>query len=413
MIGKLGIDDVAAVGAAGKPYFVLLIVLFGISGGTGILVSQFWGKKDGAGVARNVSISILLSLAFSIPFFLILNIFSETIIGFASTNQNVIHLGSEYLKIISFNMIIHSIIISLYVGLRSTGQASKCTILSAVGVTSNIILNYILIFGKLGFEPMGLKGAAYSTLFSAILEVSLVILVSFKFNSSYRLNIREIRIGKEDIRKLLNLSIPIAINGLLWAGGVYIYFIIYGKLGSESLAIMTMLGPLDSFSVAFFSGVSTGASVLLGHSLGRKEFHKANREAWVFILLGLIIGFIISILLFIGESFYLSLYNEISPETMIIARRTYKVFLLMVIFKSINVPAIVGVLRSGGDTKFVLFLDLLSQWLVGIPLGLMGVFLWKLPLMWVFALITGEEFVKIFAALIRVRSKKWVNNLVG
>lgn len=415
MIGKLGVEEVAAVGAAGKPFFVLIIVLFGISGGTSILTSQYWGKKDGEGVSKNVLLSMMLSLCFSVPFFLILNTFSKTIVGFASDNPEVISLGSEYLKIVSINMVIHSLMMSQYVGLRSTNQASKCTAISAIGVISNILLNYILIFGKLGFPALGLKGAALGTLISAVIECTVLTFVTFNLNNAYKLKVAKLSslLDKEDIRKLLNLSIPIGINGLLWAGGVYIYFIIYGKIGSNELAIMTMLGPLDSFSVAFFSGVATGASVLLGHSLGNKEFQKAWRESWVFICLGLIIGFVIMILFYLGENFYLGLYTELDKETMLLASKAYKIFLVMIIFKSINVPVIVGILRSGGDTKFVLFLDLFSQWLVGIPLGFLGVFLWGLPLHWVFALIAGEEFVKIFVSLYRVKSKKWINNLVG
>lgn len=415
MIGKLGVEEVAAVGAAGKPFFVLIIVLYGISGGTSILTSQYWGKKDGSGVSRNVLLSTFISLCFSIPFYLVLNIFSETIVSFASSNPQVIKLGSEYLSIVSINMVIHSLMMSQYVGLRSTNQASKCSITSLIGVSTNILLNYILIFGKFGMPAMGLKGAAYGTVISAIIEFTALTIVSTKFNKAYSLKVKSLSklFDKEAIKKLLDLSIPIGINGLLWAGGVYVYFIIYGKLGSNELAIMTMLNPLDSFSVAFFMGVSTGASVLLGQSLGKKDFDKAWRESWLFMILGLLTGIVIVTFLYFAKGFYLGLYTELNSTAMALASKTYFVFMGIVIFKSFNVPTIVGILRSGGDTKFVLFLDLCSQWLVGIPLGLLGVFVWKLPLPYVFALITGEEFVKIFISLIRVKSKKWMNNLVG
>lgn len=414
MIGKLGVDQVAAVGAAGKPFFVLVIVIFGITSGTGILVAQYWGKKDKNGVSKNIILSIIISLIVVIPVYILINIFTPQIVSLASNNKNVIALGSQYLKIVSNNLIFQAFIVSLYIGLRTTGQAAKCTVLSFIGVALNIILNYILIFGKLGFEPMGLKGAAYATLISCIIETTMVILVSIFYNKSYSLSLKSFKrsIKKSDLNKLLKLSIPISINGLFWSAGVYIYFIIYGRLGNEELAIMTMLNPLDSFTVSFYMGVATGASILLGHALGRKEYKKAWYESWLFLILGLISGVILCISLYLLRGNYLSLFSSIKGSTLLIAQKVYLIFIIQLLCKSINVTAIVGIIRSGGDTKFVLFLDLFSQWFVGIPLGLVGAFVLKLPLPQVFAFILGEELIKIFFSIHRMGKKKWMNNLI-
>ncbi len=415
MIGKLGVLQVAAVGAAGKPFFVLLIVLYGLTGGTGILVAQYWGKKDKDRVSRNILLSVAISLLFSIPIFLLVKIFSAEIIGFASTDPGVIALGREYLSIIALNIILQSVSMSLYVGLRTTNQASKCTVISFIGVSLNIILNYILIFGHFGFPAMGLKGAAYATLISCAVETIIIFIIFFFKNSAFTTKLSSFKnlFNKEDVFKLLKLSMPIAINGLTWAGGVYIYFIIYGRMGSEELAIMTMLGPVDSFSVAFFGGLSTGAGILLGHSLGRKDYKRAWYESWVFLIMDFIIGLVIFVAFYYMRDLYLGLYSSMDSETLNTARDTYKVFLFLLLFKAVNVPVIIGALRSGGDTKFVLFLDMGCQWLVGIPLGLLGAFVWKLPLMWVFALILSEEFVKMFICIHRMKSKKWLRNLIS
>lgn len=414
MIGKLGVDEVAAVGAAGKPFFVLIVVIFGITSGTGILVSQYWGNKDGDGVSKNIILSIIITLVCTIPIFFLLNIFSGNIISLASDNKNVIQLGSEYLRIISFNLILQSFNVSLYIGLRSTEQAAKCTIISFIGVSLNILFNYILIFGKFGAPAMGLKGAAYGTLISCIIETSIIILVSKFKNRNYSLSIRSFRaqIDKNDFDRLMKLSIPISINGLLWAGGVYVYFIIYGKLGNEELAIMTMLNPLDSFSVSFYMGVATGAGILLGNALGRKDYKTAWYESWIFLAMGFGTGILLAIILFFLRGTYIGLFSSISGETMLVAQKVYLIFLIQLICKSINVTAIVGVIRSGGDTKYVLFLDLFSQWFIGIPLGLLGALVWKLPLFWVFSLILGEEMIKIFFSIYRMGKKKWMNNLI-
>lgn len=415
MIGKLGVTQVAAVGAAGKPFFVLLILLYGLTGGVGILAAQYWGKKDSDNISKNILLSIFLSLAFTIPVVTLLRLFPEEIVAFASKDLEVISYGSEYLKIIAFNLIFQSFSMSLHVGLRTTDQATKCTVISFIGVAINVLLNYTLIFGNFGFPAMGLKGAAYATMISCLSETIIIIFIVKFYNSSFILKLKSLKSPfiREDIVKLVKMSLPIALNGLFWAGGVYVYFIIYGRMGSDELAIMTLLGPLDSFSVAFFGGLATGAGILLGHALGRKEYKKAWYESWVFLVIGLLTGIVLFVLFYFGRELYLGLYSSMSTETLSIARRTYKIFLYLLLCKAVNVTVIIGVLRSGGDTRFVLFLDMFCQWAVGIPLGLLGAFVWKLPLMWVFTLILSEELVKIFICIHRMKSKKWINNVIS
>lgn len=415
MIGTLGVAQVAAVGAAGKPFFVLLILLFGLTNGSGILVSQYWGKRDSDGVAKNVLLTMFLTLSISTIIIILLNIFSEQIIGFTSTDVEVIMYGSEYLKIISYNLIFQSIILSLNVGLRSTNQAKKCTLVSLIGVTTNILLNYMLIFGKLGFPELGLKGAAYGTFFSCFLEAIIIIVITLFFNNTFTLSIFKFKsqVKRIDVKRLLKISIPLAVNSFAWAGGTYIYFIIYGRMGSNELAIMTMLEPLQSLMVSFFTGLATGSGILLGHSLGQDDFKTAWSEAKVVVIMGLIMGIFIFTIMFFFRDLYMSFFSSLPTATLLMAKNVYVFLLIRIIFLSINIVVIVGILRSGGDTKFVMFTDMFCQWFVGIPLGFLAAFIWKLPLTWVVIFIISEEFVKVFLSTGRLRGKKWMRNLIS
>ncbi len=415
MIGTLGVAQVAAVGAAGKPFFVLLILLFGLTNGSGILVSQYWGKKDSVGVAKNVLLTMFLTLSISTTLVILVNIFSKQIIGFTSTDEEVIKYGSEYLKIISYNLIFQSIILSLNVGLRSTNQAKKCTLVSLIGVSTNIFLNYILIFGKLGLPALGLKGAAYGTFISCFIEATMIIVISIFFNKAFTLSFIKFKSGvkKIDIKRLLKISIPLAINSFAWAAGTYIYFIIYGRMGSNELAIMTMLEPLQSLMISFFTGLATGSGILLGHSLGTNDFDKAWSEAKVIVIMGLIMGVVIFIAMFFFRGLYLGFFSSLPINTILMAKDVYTFLLIRILFLSINIVVIVGILRSGGDTKFVLLTDMFCQWFVGIPLGFLAAFVWKLPLTWVVIFIISEEAVKVFISTGRMRGKKWIRNLIS
>lgn len=203
------------------------------------------------------------------------------------------------------------------------------------------------------------------------------------------------------------------LNGLIWSGGIYIYYIIYGRIGSEELAIMTILSPLESFGVSFFVGMANGAGVLVGQNLGSQNYKSAWNESWLILALnGIVTIALIAAIYFIQSPFF-SLYVGFSDQILAMAKTAYLVLMGLLFFKGMNVVIIVGILRAGGDTRFVLFLDSFSQWAVGIPLGLLGAFVWKLPLPYVFALVSCEEVIKIFIAAGRVISKKWMRNLVS
>ncbi|MBN2618119.1 MAG: MATE family efflux transporter [Spirochaetales bacterium] len=415
MIGTLGVVQVAAVGAAGKPYFVMLIVIFGITNGAGILISQYWGNRDSDGVGKNVILTILTSVSISIVLVIIIKIFSRQIIGLTSTDIGVIDLGSEYLRIISTNLILQSVILSLNVGLRSTGQVKRCTTISFVGVSLNIVFNYIFIFGKFGLNPLGLKGAAYGTFISCLIEALLILIVAIVFNKKFKLSIRKFisLVSVVDVKRLLSVSIPLAINSFAWAGGTYIYFMIYGRIGSSQLAIMTMLEPLTSIMISFFNGLATGTGIILGHSLGVRDYVKVWRDAKFAILFGFLLGLVIFTSVFFFRDTFLGFFSSMPVTTLEMARIVYLFVMLKALFMSYNIIVVVGVLRSGGDTRYVLFIDMLCQWAVGIPLCFIAAFFLKLPLHWVAMLAASEEFVKIFLSTKRLKSKKWIRTLIN
>lgn len=412
MIGRLGVTEIAAVGAAGKPFFVSLIILLSIAGGAGIMASQHWGQKNIQGVKKYTYMAVLTSFMVILPVFLLFQLFPDLIINITTSNNEIIEAGSSYLSILSFNLLFQSVTQPLYSALRSMNHSFKCTINSTVGVCMNIILNYLFIFGHGGFPEMGLKGAALASMISALTEMILVLIIMKKYRI---LNIPakgEKLINRSEFTSFLKLALPIAVNGCIWAGGLYIYSIIYGHMGNTELAVMTMLAPMEWFSVAFYSGLATGAAVLLGHRLGKKEFSEAWRESWVYLLISLILGILLFTFFYLSEDLIFHLYRTMDNHTLGTGRDVYTIFLILLSIKAINVVVIVGVLRSGGDTRFILFLDTGCLWLVGIPLAWLGAFYWNLPLNWVFTLILSEEFVKIFFCLKRMYSRAWIKNLI-
>lgn len=415
MVGQLGEVPVAAVGAAARPFFVVIMVLWGASHGTGMLASQYWGKRDIIGVRKSVIQAVLLSLAVVLPAYIVFRFFPEYVIRLVSSDPEVILQGKTYLSIVSSNMLALAVTFPVYAGLRSINQAYTCTVISTFGVLFNIGANYLLIFGHFGFPALGLQGAAIGTMISALLETAIALCFIYLTGHTLAAKARALReaLRADQFKRFFAITFPVIVNGLVWSAGTYIYFVIYGHMGKQELAVMTMFTPLESFCIAFFGGVNTGAAVMLGHHLGRRDFEIAWKESWIFVIIGFLLSLVLSAVLILLRDNLLGLFEQsMSSLTLAIAGDAYPILLLSLISKAINIVVINGVLRSGADTKFILKLDMCCQWLVGIPLGLLGAFVWNLPLKWVFALVCCEEFVKIFICTARMYSRAWIRNLV-
>lgn len=415
MIGQLGENEVAAAGAATRAFFVAIIMIMGFGEGAGILAAQFWGNKDERGVRETVALCMAFASLVAIPIVLLFLISPEVVIGIISSNESVIQLGSRYLVVSSVSLIFVVIGMSITAGFKSSDQAAICVVFSSIGVAVNILLNYLLIFGMFGFPKLGLEGAAWGTLASCVIEV--VIILSYlylkKHFLAFQMDDFKQALNPIALRRFLKLGGPISINGLIWSGGTFIYFIIYGRLGTTELAVMTIISPIESLIIAFFMGIATATGVMLGQNLGRREFLLAWRRSWCFLIVTGGAVFILILSFWNMKEVALGFFGTLDAETLALADQLYKGFLLLYWLKAFNGVIIIGVLRGGGDTRFCLFLDTFCQWAVGIPLGLLGAFVWELPLLWVFVLIMGEEMIKIFFCIYRMRSKAWIQNLIG
>lgn len=415
MIGQLGENEVAAAGAATRTFFVTVMILMAFGEGAGILSAQFWGNKDKRGVRETVALCMSLALLVVLPISSVYLFAPELIIGLISDNEAVIQLGGGYLKICSAALFFVVIGMSIVAGMRSSDQAGLCAIFGALGVFVNIFVNYLLIFGKFGFPKLGLEGAAWGTLASCIVEIGVMFSYLYLKKHFLAFRIRDFiqAWNRKALQRFLKLSVPISLNAMVLSGGSFLYFVIYGELGTAALAVMTIILPIESMVTSFFLGISASTGVMLGQNLGRREFELAWRQSWCFLLVTIVAVFLLILTFWQMKTFVIGTFGALDQTTLAMADQLYKAFLLLCWLKAFNGVITGGVLRGGGDTRFCLYLDTISQWGIAIPLGLLGAFVWKLPLLWVFVLIMSEDMVKIFISLYRMRSKAWIQNLIG
>ncbi|MCJ8312004.1 MAG: MATE family efflux transporter [Pseudomonadales bacterium] len=416
MTANLGEAQVAAIGSSARIVFMILMALFGMVNGGAILIAQYWGAKNVDKTRQATAHTLVLALPIAIFCSTLVFIFAPQIMSFTIKNDpEVVKFGSDYLRIALPAMIFVMISMTFTSSLRCVGQSFIGMVFTGIGILTNIVLNYFLIFGVWIFPEMGVKGAALATLISSVVEALLV--VSYIYGSKHflRISFKDVMDGfaNDLYKRILKIGAPLSLNSLIWAFGIFMYVVLVGQLGRQALSVLSLVTPIESLLMAFYIGVSTTASVSVGNALGANKFDEAWRYSHAFVLWSLIMAVIVSLIIFFSRDFAFIFFTGISDETKDIAKDVLLMLAYVGGFRAINITIIVGILRAGGDQKFVLGMDVFCQWCVGIFITFLCVLYWHLSMFWIFLAINSEEIIKSFICVWRLSSKKWINNLVN
>jgi len=413
MVGQLGQNAVAGVGLGGRIPFIFFMVIAGITSGTSIYVSQYWGKKDTNNIKQVMGATLMIGTLVAILFMSLALLMPKGVVALFSRDQAVIQEGASYLAIVSLSFVPVLITMTYSSVLRSTHHVKLTLYAGLMSVVTNTILNYILIFGYLGMPVMGVKGAAIATTVSKVIEALVIVAVVYGKKLPGCVRIKDLVTFKMNFFKLFMITtLPLLINEFLWSAGESIYTGIYGFMGTEQATSMIITYPLQSFCISIFIGLSSAAGVMIGNKLGENKYDIAYDYAKNFTILGILGAVIVGIGVMLISDIYVSTY-KISHEVQNNAIILIIVFCCVLCVKVGNMIMGGGVLRSGGQTKLTLFLDILGTWGIGIPIGLLAAFVLKLPLYAVYLLISLEEVVRFIIGLIWMKRKIWIKNIIN
>lgn len=412
MIGGLGETEIASVALANQVFFLFVLILFGVNSGSTIFIAQFWGKKDIVNIRRVLGIALISGGVVSLVFFVGAFFAPEFILKIFTTDAEVIRLGSGYLRIVSLSYLATTISLAYGFACRSIGKAKIPMMVSAISLAANTILNYILIFGNFGFAPMGVNGAAIATLVSRLVELLLILVLIYTKVDVLSAKVREMTdLSLDFVKKFFKTTMPVILNEGFWALGMTVYSVAYARIGTEAIAAVQISSTVQNLFMVVAFGLANSCTVMLGNKIGANEEEEAIAYANRFAVLGPAIGILLGMLLYLLSPLVLSLFS-ISSQAHHQAVNILTVMAIVISIKIFNAIMIVGILRSGGDTKFSLFLEMGSVWLVGVPLAFIGALWLKLPVYLVVAMVSFEELVKAVIGIIRLLSKKWVRNVI-
>jgi putative MATE family efflux protein len=411
MIGQLGETAVAAVGLANQVFFLLILLLFGISSGAAMFTAQFWGKEDLESIHKVLGIGLMLGIASSLLFSFAALVFPEFILSIYSKDPAVIALGSTYLRRVALSYVFTSITFSYASVLRSTENVKLPMFVSIVALSINTVLNYLLIFGNFGFPKMGVEGAAIATLIARSLECVTLLTLTYRLRTPVAARLSQLLgFNRDFILRYLKIALPVMFNEMMWSLGITVYNIVYARIGTESIAAVNISATIENMAFVLFIGISNAAAIMIGKRIGANEEDKAFIYGRRTLILGMVGAVLVGLIILVGKDAILSLY-QISETARLYASMILTITSFVLWIRVSNMIMIVGIFRSGGDTRFSFILDVGSVWLVGVPFALIGAFVFHLPVYGVVLMIMAEEVVKMLIGFWRFSSRKWINNL--
>ena len=413
MVGGLGEISVASIGIANQYFFLYNMALSGIIGGASLFIAQFYGKNDKLNIRKITGLSVISALMIGITFMIVALFSPKFIIYFFSKDLDVIKVATNYFSIIGFCYLIIAISNVFSMGSRSIRNPKLGMICSTISLFINIILNYVFIFGKLGMPALGASGAAIATVIARIIELILLVSYIYFIKDDYelRFTLKDIKLINKDLLKAyISKTTPTFLNDTLWAFGTVLYAVAYSKAGTSAIAASQIASSTGNFFIVTAVCVAIGSSIMIGNELGADNIKKAIHYSKKFAILVTLVGAIFGLLLIISIPGLIKLFS-VSDQLMPDIKKIFVIMGILMALKTFNTFIIIGVLRSGGDTKYALFLEMGCMWIVSLPLTFFAAYK-GLPIYILVGLTYTEEVVKFIFGVPRAISKKWAQNLV-
>ena len=402
---------ISAANLANQPYFVYSLFLFGMVSGASVLIAQYWGKNDTRTINSVAGIAMIAALCVGGIFTAVCYIFTDSIMGLFTPEPAVIELGVQYLKIVLASYLFASVTTLLCGVMRSTEQVRVALFTNTTAIFINIILNYIFIFGKLGFAPMGIRGAAIATLIARIIELLMVLFYVIFMDKKVKLRLcKMLCIKAQLVKDFIRYSLPVICNETFWGLGITLHSVVIGNLGPDAHSAYAVANIIERIGLLAALGFANAALIIIGKEIGAGREKNAYPYAKTVLALSFILGVIMAVMVLIIRGFVIDMFN-IEETTKAAAMNIVLVMMAVILAKSLNTTGIVGVIRGGGDTVTAMICDFIPMWFFAIPLGAIAAYLIKLPVWWVYACLMSDELIKVMVVIFRIRSKKWIKNV--
>lgn len=413
MVGKLGVSQIAAVGAANKIYSLFYLILYGTCCACVMFISQYWGRREIDGVRKIMGMTFTVTIPLGVFVTMATCFFPRQCMALFTKDVAVIHYGTGYLRALSASYLLLSFIYPINYLLRGQTRVKIVLAASTCSVFMNIIANYMFIFGNFGMPRLEVVGAAIGTVATRVVELTILIIYLYISRNEAVTDIRAIfRFTVNEFVDFIKKVIPLASNEFFWGLGTSVYLIIYGHMGTDELAVMSIMNTLQTMVQTFGLSLSSSAAVIVGHEIGKGNRKTVNEYSKRFHMIAIMMGAAVGTAVFLLVPLIVKAYSLNGLRTGKMLSQTLIIMCMYLPLSSYNSMNIEGLFKSGGDIRYVLLMDMGGIWMVGMPLQFILGYVMKLPLVIVFLVYVVVEIYKMILGIIRYRSGKWLHTLV-
>lgn len=413
MVGSLGETALSATALANQFIALFQICCMGIAMGASVLTARYWGMQDMISLKKTVTIMFRICVGMSVLFMLPTIFAPAFLMRIYTPDANVISQGTLYFKWMIPCYLLQGLVLTCTIVLRSVGQLRIPLFTSIGAFFVNIFFNYVFIFGNFGAPRMEVEGAALGTLIARIFEFGFICGYFFLADKriGYRLKHLTMKCSSL-IKDYITISLPVLVSDALLALGNSAVAMVMGRIGTGFVSANSITLVTQQLSTVMIQGICHSGCIITGHTLGQGLKKKAQEQATTFLMLGMIIGALAGGIILLISKPVIGLYN-ITDETKAIAEQLMHAIALIVVFQSMNSIMTKGVLRGGGDTKFLMVADILFLWVVSLPLGILAGLYWGAAPFWIYVCLKIDQVIKAIWCIFRLRSKKWIKVIVS
>ena len=411
MLGSMGETQLSASSLANQFVNVFQIFCMGLGMGASVLIARFWGMQDLKNLRKSITIMLRLTLLLGTLFTLATLFFPGAIMRLYTPDEGIIYEGKRYLRWVIACYYFQGLALTVTLVLRNVGLMKIPLYSSIFAFFVNIFFNWVFIFGKLGMPRMEIEGAALGTLISRAFEFAFICGYFFLKDQRIGYRIRDLFLRCRDlVSDYIKVSIPVLISDGLLALGNNAVGMVFGRMGENFVSAQAITAVVQSCSTVVIQGVAQSATIITGNTLGEGDVEKTKKQGVAFIGLAMVLGLIAGgIILAIGKP-VIGFYG-LTEETNAIAWSLMCAQSFVVFFQATNNVMTKGVLRGGGDTRFLMVADILFLWVASVPLGALAGLVWGLPTFWTYCCIRIDQIIKAVWCLFRLRSGKWIKKV--
>lgn len=408
MIGQLGDTSIAAVGLAGSVSFFLELIAFGMASGSAVFIAQYHGAKNEKGIYKAFGASFVSIIPFGILASVVVACFPSFFMKLMTDDPAMIAEGARYLCTAAFSYAGLMLTQQFCTTLRSTERVRLPVIATSISAVLNAVLNYIFIFGKLGLPEMGVMGAGLATAICSFVSPLILFIISAAQKNVLLRSFKGIFMLKGFYGGFWKRALPALMNEMLWSMSIILINMVYGRMGQDNYAALTMFRTVENIAFVFFVGVCNACNILVGKHIGAGDTLGGKRIAKQFMWLCPIMGIVVGAGVILLRAPIVGLF-ETSQATKITAQILLIMYGIDIGIRNVPYIAVVGIFRAGGDTRIGLIGDIITNYGVLVPLvAICGLWL-GVPFLWTYLfMIIADDLIKCIIYIPYFRSDKWI-----